>query len=240
LELAIFIIFAYLTATLSGFIGMAGGTMLLALMLMSDWDPTIIVPVHAGVQLISNSTRVYAHLSQVRWKPFGILAACAAPFPLLGLWLLEGTDPQKIRMVMGLVILYAAWVPKWGLRKLTEPLAFGLAGIMGGTLGVVVGAVGPLIAPFFLSGAFVKRQIIATKAMCQTYLHLLKILAFTTVGFVFLDYLELLVPMGLASIAGTYTGKWLLGKISEEKFIYAYKAILTLLALRLIVRPFLG
>lgn len=227
---------AYLTSTVSGVIGMAGGTMLLGIMMVAGLDPVVAVPIHAVVQLVSNATRVQAFLQHVRWGPFLTVALVASPGPVLGLWLVKQLDADAIRLLMGCVILYATWAPKWGLKDLSERVAFALAGAVGGVLGVVVGAVGPLIAPFFLRGGFAKEQIIATKASCQAYLHVIKIVAFGFTGFSFSEQARLFVPMALATVAGTYTGRWLLGKLPDRFFFWFYKVVLTLLALRLILR----
>jgi len=235
---------ALLGSTVSGIIGMAGGALLLGLMLIFGLDPWIAVPVHAVVQLVSNSTRVVAHFPNVRWQPFRTFILWSLPGPIIGLWLLGQIDSQSIKAIIGFLILYAVWAPKWGLERLSERQAFGLAGMMGGTLGVVVGAVGPLIAPFFLRGGFHKTQIIATKAVCQAFLHVVKIIAFaglypavlgtTYESFPYADHLMLIAPMAAATIIGTYVGKWALRFISEKRFVMLYRVVLSALAARLI------
>jgi len=218
---------------------MAGGTFLLAMMAIIGVPGPVLIPLHASVQLVSNCTRVIAHREHICWRPFGVLALMATPFPLLGLELAEHLDFDQTKQLMGLLILYAAWVPKRSLNNLSETTSFGLAGVLGGTLGVVVGAVGPLIAPFFLRADMNKNNIIATKALCQAYLHILKIVAFGALGFTFKEQWQLFVPMAFAVIVGTYLGKWLLSRLKENRFRLLYKLILTLLAGRLILGGFL-
>lgn len=241
---------ALVGSIISGVLGMAGGTLLLALMLICGLDPVATVPIHAAVQLSSNVTRSVAHARNIHWEPVFILAAAALPGPLLGLWLLEGLDASAVRGVMGAVILYAVWAPKWGLSSLPDRAAFGLAGALAGTLGVVVGAVGPLIAPFFLREGFRKEAIIGTKAVCQAILHGVKIAAFAGLypallaappqDFRFGDHLALILPMAAATVVGTYVGKWLLGQLTERRFVLMYKAVLSLLALRLLYQSLFG
>jgi len=95
--------------------------------------------------------------------------------------------------------------------------------------------VGPLIAPFFLSGRYNKEEIIATKATCQASLHIIKLIAFSTIGFEVLEQVPLLLPMAAAVIAGTFVGKWLLRFLSEKSFLILYKTILTILSIQLLV-----
>ena len=231
---------AFLGATISGIVGMAGGAFLLGMMILLGLEPTVAIPVHALVQLVSNGTRVWAHRDHVRWRVVVPLALAALPGPLLGLWLLRQLDVAVVKGMMGAVILAAAWLPRGEIGRLNQRQAFALAGILGGILGVMVGAVGPLIAPFFLRGDFVKREIIATKAACQAYLHILKIVAFAGVGFSFAYHGGLVVPMAAATIAGTYLGKWLLSRISERGFVVLYRVVLSVLALRLVWETWFG
>ena len=60
------------------------------------------------------------------------------------------------------------------------------------------------------------------------------------IGFSFSKHYSRFVPMALAVVAGTYTGKWILGKISEKSFVWLYKIVLTCLAIKLIADVFLA
>lgn len=242
--IALLVVSALVSATVSGIVGMAGGTMLLGAMVVLGMAPDEAVPVHAAVQLVSNFTRTYAHLPTVRWHQFAILAAAALPGPILGLYLLDRLDSDTVRALMGLLILYSVWAPKWGLARLSDTVAFATAGAFAGVLGVVVGAVGPLLAPFFLRDSFKKESLIGTKAICQGYLHVIKLVAFAGLYPVALTHRDasfdltstwtLILPMALATIVGTYAGKWLLHRMSEARFVQLYKVVLTGLAVRLI------
>ncbi len=218
---------------------MAGGTFLLAAMIVLGVTNPILIPLHATIQLVSNCTRVIAHRHHIRWRPFCALALVATPCPIVGLQIAGLLDFETIKQLMGVLILYAAWRPKSDAIDLPEKAAFGIAGMLGGTLGVVVGAVGPLIAPFFLRSDMNKNNIIATKALCQAYLHTLKIIAFASIGVEIVNEGAVLVMMASATIAGTYLGKFLLHRVDEGKFRLLYKIVLTCLALRLILGVFL-
>ena len=224
----------FCAATLSATIGMAGGTFLLAVMLVAGLAPFVAIPLHAGVQLFSNGTRSVVFRNHLRWRPFLIFTAFMLPGPFIGLYLFQGLSVTVITIVLAGFVLYATWVPKWGLARLSEPVAFALAGTLAGLLGVVIGAVGPVLAPFFLRGSFQKEELIGTKALCQGATHLVKIIAFASFPTAALQQWELLPPLAVAVIAGTFLGKRLLSKLSEGRFVLIYRAVLTLLALKLL------
>ena len=230
---------ALIGATLSGIVGMGGGAFLLACMILSGIQPAVAIPLHATVQLVSNTTRLLAHFKNIRWRIFAPFAVFALPGPVLGLIVFKSLDTTVILVLLGVAVMYAAWARSHKgtvLGRLPEIPAFGIAGFLCGTLGVVIGAVGPIMAPFFLREDLSKEQIIATKAISTAFVHVLKIIAFASIGFAFKEHVDLFIPMSLAVIAGTLIGKWLLGKLSEERFRLFYRIVLTALALRLMLK----
>jgi uncharacterized membrane protein YfcA len=236
LILTILVTTALIGATISGMIGMAGGMLLLVVMSSVGLPLDVVIPIHGVVQLFSNGTRVVAFLKYVRWRPVLMVVVVGAPMPLLGMWLNTLLDENVTRLFIGLIVLYATWAPKKGMANLPEWLAFSLVGFLAGTFGVVIGATGPIVAPFMLRKGWKKEEMIATSAVCQTYSHIIKIIAFGFTGFAFTEHYHLIVPMCAAVIAGTWIGRWLLLKINENWFIVIYRGAITLLALRLIVK----
>ena len=238
---------AFLAATISGSIGMAGGTLLMVALILVGMVPTVAVPVHAAVQLVSNGTRTWAFRHDVKWPAFFVLAIAALPGPLLGLYLLYTLDADVTRMLLGAFVLYAVWAPKGGLERLPIPAAFTLAGAVAGVLGLVVGAVGPLVAPFFLRNEFSKSEIVATKAVSQGYVHVLKLIAlggfYPHAGYAYEsttmshDVWVLILPMAAITILGTYAGRAIHRRFNAEQFVRAYRLVLTVLAVRLLLSP---
>ena len=102
-------------------------------------------------------------------------------------------------------------------------------------LGIFVGATGPFLAPFFLRDDFDNEEVIATKAVCQTWIHLLKVPAFLALSFDYGPYAPMLAALIAAVIGGTYFGKHLLKLISKERFVFWFQLVLALLAIYLIV-----
>lgn len=231
---------ALVAATISGMIGMAGGILLLTVMLLVGLPAPVAIPLHAVVQLTSNGTRVLAYRKTVRWRSAMIFILVSLPMPWFGLMILESLDPVLTKGIIGLVVMFATWAPKGGLDLLPERLSMAIAGVLAGTLGVVIGATGPLIAPFFLRQDWAKEEVVGSKATCQAVIHLVKIFVFGAVGFAFYDHWKLLVPLLLAVVVGTWMGKLLNAKLTAKRFILIYRVVLSLLAVRLIYSGFLA
>ena len=231
------IILAFVGALLSGFLGMGGGVLLLGGMLMLGLGTAAAVPVHAAVQLIANASRVFALRSHVRWRPFLVYFTASLPFPWLGLRIAAALPEEALRLMIGAVILFVLVGPKRGSSRIPEGPAFALAGVLGGTFGVVVGAFGPVVALFVLREGWDRREVIATQAVCQTWGHLQKILVFAGAGFAFAEYTRLILPMAAVTILGTYGGRYILGRLDESWFRRLYRVVLALLAIRLLLSP---
>lgn len=230
---------AFIGATISGFLGMGGGIFLLVVLFLCGLDAAVVIPVHALIQLTSNSTRVALFRRHVRWSALSVFVLCALPFPIVGLALAGYLDAEMTRVMIGVLVLFATWKPKgwrvgWGERP-----AFASMGVIAGTLGVVVGATGPLIAPFFLRDGWAKEEIIATKAACQMFVHVQKIVVFGLVGFAFAAELPRVLPLAFAVVLGTWVGKKFLAHLTEKQFRLAYRLVLTGLALRLVATVWL-
>jgi uncharacterized membrane protein YfcA len=225
----------FISSTISGLIGMAGGIFLLTIMLLMGMPLIAAVPLHALIQLASNATRVYAFRGHLRWSALRIFMLVALPLPIIGMQLIAVLDEQVIKMAIGVLVLVAAWAPKGGLARLPEKTAFASAGALAGTLGVVIGASGPVIAPFMLREGWSNEEVIATKATAQAFIHIQKLIAFGLAGYALGDSLPMLPPLIVAVVVGTFFGKWLLKYLSKERFRLAYRVVLTLVALRLII-----
>ena len=58
---------AFLTATLSGFLGMGGGILPLTIM-ATYFPPAILIPLHGSVQLVSNGVRMVINWRHITWS----------------------------------------------------------------------------------------------------------------------------------------------------------------------------
>jgi uncharacterized membrane protein YfcA len=243
-ELAMSELFVVLGAALfgsiiSGMIGMGGGILLLTVLFLCGLPPEIAIPVHAVVQVISNGSRLALFREHVRWRAWRVFALFALPCPIVGLVIANDLDPELTKVLIGVLVIFATWRPKGLSVDWKESRSFACVGVLAGTLGVVVGATGPLVAPFFLREGWRKEEVIATKAACQVFGHLQKIIAFGLIGFSFEDELVFIFPLAVAVVIGTWTGKQLLSRLSEHRFRLTYRVVLSGLAIRLMLTPLL-
>jgi len=227
---------ALCTSAISAVIGMGGGIALLGVM-AAVLPPAAVVPLHGVVQLCSNTTRTVVFLRHVHW---GIVAIYAPPMVVgvaLAAAVWQGGQMSWFRPLIGAFILvFLVW------RRVTPRLrglplwTFAPVGLAVGFLTVFVGATGPFVAPFFLRDDLAKEQVVATKAVCQSWGHLLKVPAFLALGFSFERHLGLLVVLVGGVVLGTLAGRRLLSRLSEQAFVRLFEATLVVIAVWLLVQ----
>lgn len=238
-QAALLCLVALLTSALSAVVGMAGGITLLAVMLLF-LDPLVAIPVHGWVQLASNGSRA---IIQRRHVDAGIVARFAVlllPAGALGLLVARSLPEAGLRAAIGAFVLLATWRPHWLLvgahpERMAPGRRFVALGGVAGVLNVTLGAVGPMIAPFYLGLGLTRQSLVGTKAACQTAGHLAKVLLFGVGGFVLAPWIPFLTAAVACTVVGTWAGSLLLEHVSERGFQLLYKGVLTAIALRLVL-----
>jgi uncharacterized protein len=165
------------TALLSGVFGMAGGMILIGVLLVLLPVPDAMA-LHAVTQIASNGWRAALWVRYVRWR---ILAAYGAGcLAALLLWALLRFVPDQALAMLGLGLSpFAVRLLPQGWKPDAERARDGaLYGFLCMSLMLLTGVSGPLLDSFFLGGRLDRRQIVATKAVAQVMGHALKLLYF--------------------------------------------------------------
>jgi uncharacterized membrane protein YfcA len=224
----------FLTAVLSGVAGLGGGTVLIGVFYALGLAPTVAVPLHATVQFTSNLSRTVAFFRHVEWRAAGWFLLTAAPTPFLVAPFVAGANVNVILLLLAGLILVSLVPSKEGGEPLKQVPAVLLAGFLNGTLGMLVSATGLFVGRLFLRPEWSKETVIATLAMTQTLGHLLRILGYASVGFAVTAQLDVLAPLLLATVAGTFAGRRLHDFLDETRFRALFKAILLVLCAKLV------
>ena len=206
------------TAFLSGLFGMAGG-LILAGVLLALLPLPAAMALHAVTQIASNLWRGLLWWRYVRWaaaSPYiaGSLAGLAA-------WSLVRYVPGKPTAVLmlGVTPFLVRVLPtrlKPDPERLVQGLLYGSASM---TLLLLTGVSGPLVDTFFLGGRLDRREIVATKAVCQVCGHGAKLAYFGAIidGSAAIDPLLGVVAVG-ASVLGTSLARRLLEAMTDVQF----------------------
>jgi uncharacterized membrane protein YfcA len=206
------------TSFLSGIFGMAGGLILVGVLLAVLPVPDAMV-LHGVTQMASNGWRGLLWYKHVRWRAVAAyLAGCVFA---LALWSFTRFVPGKpmALLLLGLTPFAARLAPA-NLQPNPESTAHGaLYGLICMSLLLLTGVAGPLIDSFFLGGKLDRREIVASKAVCQIFGHAMKLVYFGAI----VDRTASLDPVmaGLAVVAsmtGTSLAARVLEALTDQQF----------------------
>ncbi len=224
----------FFTAALSGVAGLGGGTILIGVLYAVGLAPTVAVPLFAAVQFVSNLSRTVAYFRHVEWRAAGWFLLTAAPMPFLVAPFVASANVNVVLLLLAGLILVSLVPTKDGGEPLPQVPAVLLAGFLNGTIGMFVGATGLFVGRLFLRPEWKKETVIGTLALTQTLGHLMRVLGYASVGFLVTQRSELLLPLVVAVVAGTFAGKALNQRLDETLFRRLFKAILIVLSFKLI------
>src|SRR5882724_3687927 len=166
------------TAFLSGIFGMAGGLILIGILLVLLPLPEAMA-LHAVTQMASNGWRGLLWWRHVRWRLVAVyLVGCALA---LGAWSLSQYVPSKpvALLMLGATPFMVRLLPAQLKPNPDSVPQTILYGVMCTTLMLLTGVSGPLFDSFFLGGTLDRREIVATKSVCQLFGHAMKLVYFT-------------------------------------------------------------
>lgn len=219
------------TAFLSGIFGMAGGMVLIGVLLFLLPLPTAMV-LHAVTQMASNGWRALLWWRHIQWRitVFYVLGC----FIAVGVWSLTLYVPEKAvaLLMLGLSPFVLRIVPERLMPATLGPVQAIGGGIACMALMLLTGVTGPLVDQLFLRSPMDRRQIVATKASCQVFGHGSKLLYFGAL-------IEqtgsvepwILVMAVAASMLGTSLGKQILERLSDGQFRTWAGRLITVLGL---------
>lgn len=224
------IVFSFITSAITASFGLGGGIIMLA-GLGLVFPPAILLPVHGLVQFGSNLGRAIVQRAHIHWKTLLWFGLGTIPGAWIGGQVALALPERLLAFVIAAFILYATWGPQPKVKARGAAANF-LGGIVMTAVGMLVGAVGPLVATF-VKWLPDRRSLVGTHAALMSVMNGTRVIAFTLLGFALADYLPLVLAMMATGFAGTLTGSRFLDSMGEKDFRMGFNVILTLLALEI-------
>lgn len=210
----------FVTSLISGIIGMAGGMILMAVLVSLLSVPAAMV-VHGAVQATANGSRAYFLREHIRWEilPRYLIGSALA---VAGFWLLAWLPPPEIVLLLiGLFPWLALALPKDGSSPvvITRPGSQLACGFLVTGAQLVAGASGPLLDLFYLNSNYDRHEIVATKAITQTLGHLTKLGYYGALYGLAAETSPVMLGIALlASVTATRIGTLILKRLSNQNF----------------------
>jgi uncharacterized membrane protein YfcA len=231
------VILAFVTATLSGVFGMAGGLILMGgLALVLPVSAAFVT--HGLLQLVANGWRAVLHRQHVNWRIVYAVGSLIAG----GVVSLIALTPSKAALYLFMGLLPGVlWLPQsWIKLDAARPGQALLSGLMVTGVNLTAGVAGPLLDIFFVRTALTRHVIVATKAATQVFAHLAKIIVYGAPliavhgkGLPPWWLFALAVPL---SMAGTAVGGVILDRLSDVNFKKWTRLIVTVVGFTYLVQ----
>jgi uncharacterized protein len=219
------------TSFISGIFGMAGGMILIGILLA-------IMPVagamvlHGLTQMASNGWRAWLWREHIRW-PLVARHATGALLATLAFSLLQVTPSKPVALIgLGLISLAGLWVPQRIAPNILRPGDAFACGAICTVLQLIAGVSGPIFDVFFVRSDLTRKEVVATKAAIQVFGHAMKVVYFAQL---LARVSDEIAPMAIAlamtlALAGTQLSRKVLDAISDAQFRNWSRALVAIIA----------
>ena len=220
------------TSFLSGIFGMAGGMILMGLLLAILPLPTAMV-LHAVTQMTSNGWRAWLWRAHIDWRIFWRFAAGSVLATIL-FALVAFIPPKSVALIiLGLTPFLAMALPQHARLNVAKPVHAVAGGAICMALQLIAGVSGPILDTFFVQSGLGRHGIVSTKAAVQTLGHATKLVYFgTALAVIGEDGLSPLVFVAAIALAvvGTQSSRFVLDRLSDAQFKRWSRVIIMTLA----------
>lgn len=233
------------TSFLSGIFGMAGGMLLMGL-LLAIMPLSAAMVLHGITQMASNGWRAWLWRAHIEWRIVAWFAAGSLAAALA--FALVAAVPSKgvALLVLGLTPFVALALPERARLNVARPAHAVGGGAVCMVLQLLAGVSGPILDTFFVQSGLDRRGIISTKAAVQTLGHAVKLVYFGVALAAAGGELSPLVALMavVLAIVGTQSSRRVLDAMSDAQFkrwsrwlIVALSVVYVVQGARLMVNP---
>ena len=223
------------TSFISGVFGMAGGMILMSLLMwLMPLGPAMVL--HGLTQIAANVARAWSwrqHIVQTITLRYAAGAVAAGVVVASGL--IAPSKPLAL-IFIGLASFTGLYLPRHLTPNVMAPRqAFG-CGTLCTSLQLISGVSGPILDLFFVRASLCHKEIIATKAAIQSIGHVLKLLYFGRLLLVEGDGISAATVLFAiaAAVLGTLLSRTLLDAMSDVHFaLWSRRLIATIAAISL-------
>ncbi|MCO5724302.1 sulfite exporter TauE/SafE family protein [Robiginitalea marina] len=210
-------VIAFVFSTLAG----GGGALLMLPVLNAFLGAGATAPVANLGNFIGRPARLLLYWKHIQWKLCAYYAFPAMAGAWVGSWVFGTMQLPWLQLLIGLFLVSALFQFRFGQRERSFEMPapwFAPLGFVTAILGTLVGAIGPVLNPFYLNAGLQKESLIATKTANSFFTGLAQVGAYTFFGILSGPYWAYGLVLGLGAVVGNILGKQFLGRISSQGF----------------------
>ena len=218
---------AFIAAALAAVAGFGGAAVLLPI-LVAVFGTRVAIPILTVAQLAGNGSRVWFNRRELDLRVVGWFSLGGVPLALLGGYLFASAPLRPLTRLLGGFLLFIVAYRRLRPRPPGPPPlpAFAAVGAGASFLSALLGSVGPLMAPFFLAYGLVKGAYIGTEALATVVMHVAKLVAYQRTLLLTPTALWAGALLSPIMIAGSWTGKRIVDRLSPAAFTKVIEATL--------------
>lgn len=208
---------AFVTASIHGATGIAGG-FLMAAFLAPIIGVKPVLPVMSIALLISHSSRAIMNMQSIDMRAVLLVIIPALPMMILATIVYGRLDARWLAIVVGLIILASVPVRHWAKAQdlQTTPPMLASAGAGYGVLaGIAVGP-GLMLVPFLMGFGLGRQAFVASLAMIALLTNLVRGASFGVLDLVDMQTITLGLFIGVITIPGNWFGKTILKRMTDS------------------------
>ena len=210
-------IVAFIISTISG----GGGALILVPFLNFLIGTTKTAPVINLGTFIGRPARLILFWKHINWKVFWYYVPAAILGTWIAGWFFTNIDASWLQILVGIFLISTVFQYRFGKKERSFPVKlwyFIPLGFLVSLLGTIIGALGPILNPFYLNLGLDKEELIATKTVNSFFLGISQIGSYAFFGILYKELWIYGIALGLGAVIGNIIGKKFLSRMKSSTF----------------------
>jgi len=208
---------AFVLSTLSG----GGGTLVLVPVLNWTVGVSNTAPILNLGSFLGRPARLLIFWKHIQWEVCLYYAPAAILGAWLGSWMFSNIRLEWLQLVVGLFLISTVFQYRFGQKERSFEMQlwyFIPLGLIISVLGTLIGALGPVLNPFYLNLGLDKEDLIATKTANSFLMGLSQISSYTFFGLLHDQFWLYGLALGIGATFGNLIGKKFLARMKSSTF----------------------
>ncbi len=213
----VFGIAAFILSTISG----GGGALVLVPVLNWLIGVGSTAPVLNLGSFLGRPARLVIFWKHIQWRVCLYYAPAAIVGAVIGSWLFSSFRIEWLQVVVGLFLISTVWQYSFGKKEKSFNVKlwyFAPIGLLVSVLGTIIGALGPILNPFYLNYGLEKEELIATKTANSFLMGISQISSYAFFGLLHHQLWVYGIALGMGATVGNIVGKRFLSKMKSSTF----------------------
>lgn len=208
---------AFIISTISG----GGGALLLVPVLKWFIGASNTAPVLNLGNFIGRPARLIIFWKHIQWRVCLYYVPSALAGAVLAAYFFKNIEIKWLELIIALFLISTVFQYNFGKKERSFKMRwtyFIPLGFLVSVLSTLVGALGPVLNPFYLNAGIDKEELIATKTANSFFMGIAQIGSYTFFGLLHGKYWIYGIALGLGATLGNILGKYLLAGMSSMLF----------------------